>query len=145
MHPITWMTIQQSIPPWFSSTVAFIFGAVVGSFLNVCIHRLPRGESIITPPSHCSSCKAPIRWFDNIPFLSYLILSGRCRNCGARFSIRYWLVELLTALLFVAIWREFNLLEAMAYSMLVCFCASSGISLRSSMREKIKEENQNEK
>jgi leader peptidase (prepilin peptidase)/N-methyltransferase len=76
-------------------------GALVGSFLNVCIARLPVGESIVRPPSRCPECRAPIRWFDNIPVLSYLILRGHCRACRARISLRYPIVELLTAVAFV--------------------------------------------
>lgn len=79
----------------------FIFGAIVGSFLNVCIARLPGEKSFIWPGSRCGSCFQPIRWYDNIPLISYWALRGKCRVCGATFSIRYFLVELLTALLFV--------------------------------------------
>jgi len=78
---------------------AVALGAVWGSFYNVVIGRVPRGESIVRPPSRCPSCKAPIRPWDNIPVLSYLALRGRCRRCGARISLRYPLVEALTALL----------------------------------------------
>lgn len=114
------MKIQQAIPPWFAATTAFVFGAVVGSFLNVCIHRMPRNESIVAPRSHCYACNRTIRWFDNLPLLSFLLLGGRCRDCGARFSMRYWLVELLTAVAFVAIWRQFTPWEAAAYTLFVC-------------------------
>lgn len=79
--------------------VAPVFGAAVGSFLNVVIWRLPREESLSRPGSHCPSCGAPIRWRDNIPVLSWLLLRGRCRSCRGRISIRYPLIELLTALL----------------------------------------------
>lgn len=79
--------------------IAFLFGLIVGSFLNVCIHRLPRGESIVSPPSHCPRCGKTVTWKDNIPVLSYLLLRGRCRACGEAISIRYPLVELLTAVL----------------------------------------------
>lgn len=72
---------------------SFVFGSVVGSFLNVCIYRLPRGESIIRPGSHCPHCRSPIAFYDNVPILSYLILRGRCRSCGGRISPRYPLVE----------------------------------------------------
>lgn len=77
-------------------------GLIVGSFLNVCIHRLPRGESLIQPGSHCPACRAPIRWFDNIPVLSYVWLGGRCRACRARIPPKYPLVEVATMGLFLA-------------------------------------------
>jgi leader peptidase (prepilin peptidase)/N-methyltransferase len=79
----------------------FAFGAVVGSFLNVCIYRLPEGQSLIRPGSHCPQCKHPIRWHDNIPIVSYVLLKARCRDCGARISPRYLIVEALTATLFM--------------------------------------------
>jgi len=86
--------------------LAAVWGAVWGSFFNVVIARLPRGESVVRPASRCMSCGSPVRAWDNVPVLSYLWLRGRCRACGARFSVRYPLVELLTALLSVAIfWR----------------------------------------
>ena len=85
---------------------AFVLGAVTGSFLNVCIHRLPRGFLLHTPPSHCPFCNEPIRWHDNIPIVSYLALGRRCRFCGVRISPRYALVEGLTGALFAYIaWR----------------------------------------
>lgn len=84
--------------------VVFVFGAVVGSFLNVCVHRMPREQSIVAPPSHCPHCKEPIRWFDNIPLVSYLLLRGRCRHCRARITPRYFVVELLTGILFLLVW-----------------------------------------
>jgi len=76
-----------------------VWGALWGSFFNVVIVRLPEGESLVRPASHCRSCGAPVRWYDNIPLLSYLILRGRCRRCGARYSARYLLVELLVCVL----------------------------------------------
>ncbi len=89
------------------------FGLVIGSFLNVVIHRLPKGESLATPRSRCPACRAPIRPRDNIPILSFLLLRGRCRECGHPISWRYPLVEGLTALLFAATVHRFGLsLEA---------------------------------
>jgi leader peptidase (prepilin peptidase)/N-methyltransferase len=76
---------------------------VIGSFLNVVVWRVPRGESIVSPPSHCPSCDTPIKSRDNVPVLSWLLLRGRCRHCGAPISARYPMVEALTALVFVAI------------------------------------------
>ena len=95
--------------PVLSCAVIFIFGAIVGSFLNVCILRIPNGESIVHPPSHCPSCKAPIAFYDNIPLLSYLILRGRCRACRESISARYFAVELLTASLTAALFYKFGL------------------------------------
>ena len=92
--------------PWFFPGVAFVFGACIGSFLNVCIYRIPAGKSVVTPGSHCA-CGAPIRWYDNIPILSWFMLRGRARCCGRRFSIRYASVEALTAVLFTACWIAF--------------------------------------
>lgn len=86
--------------------IAALFGLTVGSFLNVVIWRLPRGESIVSPPSHCPGCDRPIRWFDNVPLLSWILLRGRCRRCRAPIAIRYPLVEAATGALFVlATWR----------------------------------------
>lgn len=82
---------------------AFIFGLIIGSFLNVVIHRVPRGMSVVSPGSHCPSCDAPVRAFDNIPLLSYALLGGRCRACRARIPLTYPMVELLTGLMFAAL------------------------------------------
>lgn len=88
--------------------LAALLGLALGSFFNVCIYRLPRGQSIITPPSHCRRCRQPIRPYDNIPVLSWLLLRGRCRDCGQTISVRYPLVEALTGLLFVAAYARFG-------------------------------------
>jgi leader peptidase (prepilin peptidase)/N-methyltransferase len=77
------------------------FGLIVGSFLNVCIGRLPAGESVAFPGSRCPYCRTPIRWYDNLPVISYLFLGGRCRQCKARISLRYPLIEATTCLAFV--------------------------------------------
>jgi leader peptidase (prepilin peptidase)/N-methyltransferase len=88
------------------ATVASGFGLIIGSFLNVCIHRWPRNRSVIKPRSHCVRCRKPIAWYDNIPVVSYLVLRGRCRHCGKHISWRYPLVELLTGALFFTIVLE---------------------------------------
>lgn len=87
----------------------FVFGLIVGSFLNVCIYRMPREESVVWPRSHCPSCKKRIPGYDNIPLVSFLLLGGRCRFCGNRISLIYPVVELLTALLMLALFRAFGL------------------------------------
>ncbi|MEW6714589.1 MAG: prepilin peptidase [Nitrospirota bacterium] len=79
----------------------FIFGSIIGSFLNVCIHRIPRGSSIVFPASSCPSCGSPIKFYDNIPILSYLLLMGRCRACQAKISSRYPFVEFLNGIFYV--------------------------------------------
>lgn len=89
--------------PWFFPVSAFVFGAIVGSFLNVCIYRIPAGKSIIHPGSTCA-CGRPIAWYDNLPILSWLILRGKARCCRQPYSIRYPAVELLTGCLFLAAW-----------------------------------------
>ncbi|MBZ5512665.1 MAG: prepilin peptidase [Acidobacteriia bacterium] len=91
------------------ATAVFLFGLAFGSFLNVCIHRIPRGISVVTPHSACPQCHHAIRPYDNIPVLSWLILRGRCRHCGAPISPRYAAVELLTAFLFLACYAQSGL------------------------------------
>lgn len=98
---------------------AFAFGAIVGSFLNVVIHRYPREESIAFPPSHCPHCNAGIRWFDNIPIISFLVLRARCRNCREPISWRYPLVELANALFYVAIFLHTGV--SLAFVLLAAF------------------------
>ena len=95
------------IPPTFAYIIAGAFGAIIGSFLNVVIHRVPREQSIVFPHSRCPTCGNVIAFYDNIPILSYLVLRGKCRSCKAHISARYPAVELLTALLFVAVtWHD---------------------------------------
>lgn len=90
------------------SVVIFLFGLAVGSFLNVCIHRLPKGESVVRPRSHCPRCAHPIAAYDNIPVLSYFLLRGRCRHCTAPISPLYPLVELLTAAVLLLVYFRFG-------------------------------------
>ncbi len=98
-------------PLWINGYVLFV-GMCVGSFLNVCIHRLPQGASIVSPPSACPKCGASIRWYDNIPVISYLLLRGRCRGCKTTISIRYPIVEMLTGLFAMITWMRFGLSPA---------------------------------
>ncbi len=91
---------------WFGLLVA-LFGACVGSFLNVCIHRIPRDESVVRPRSHCPACNRPIPWYLNIPIVSWVLLRGRCRFCAAPIAVRYVLVEALVGLLFWMVWHQF--------------------------------------
>jgi leader peptidase (prepilin peptidase)/N-methyltransferase len=86
-----------------------ILGAIIGSFLNVCIYRVPKDESIVRPASRCTSCGRPIRFYDNIPILSYIILMGRCRYCKAKLSLRYPLVEFINAALYALVLRRFGM------------------------------------
>ena len=101
---------------------AFVIGAAVGSFLNVCIYRWPVDLSINRPRrSFCPNCKQPIPWQQNLPLISWIVLRGRCANCGAKISFRYFAVELVTALLFLAIWESFPWQVAIAYWVFVSF------------------------
>jgi leader peptidase (prepilin peptidase)/N-methyltransferase len=98
----------------------FIFGIIIGSFLNVCIYRLPRNLSIVRPPSSCPTCGEPIHGYDNIPILSYLLLKGRCRDCGGAISIRYLAIEFMTGVFFVMLLWLFGLsIELPVYMLFV--------------------------
>jgi leader peptidase (prepilin peptidase)/N-methyltransferase len=98
-----------------------IFGVAVGSFLNVCIHRLPLRESLAFPASHCPSCQTPIKPYDNIPIISYLVLRGRCRACGAPISMQYPIVEFTTGAVFLAAFLLFE--SPVIYQRLLFACA----------------------
>ena len=87
---------------------AFVLGTVIGSFLNVCIWRLPTGQSIVSPPSHCPACRTPVRSYDNIPIISYMLLRGRCRSCQTSIALRYPAVEALTGLMFALLAGHFG-------------------------------------
>jgi len=99
---------RDHVDPVLASSI-FVFGLAFGSFLNVCIYRLPLGLSVVTPRSACPTCKEPIAFYDNLPVLSWLILAGRCRHCRSKISPRYLMIELLTGLLFLACYWHFGL------------------------------------
>jgi leader peptidase (prepilin peptidase)/N-methyltransferase len=93
---------------WPIETIVFVFGAVIGSFLNVCIYRLQREESVVWPGSRCPKCRKPIAWYDNLPILSFLLLRGRCRACRAPISLRYPLVEVLNGAGYLLLLEQFG-------------------------------------
>lgn len=101
----------------------FIVGAAVGSFLNVCIYRLPENKSIVLPSSHCLSCGKPLAWRDNIPLVSFILLKGACRQCGAKISFQYPAVELLTGIIAAALF----LVYGVSFSFLFAFLFSSAL------------------
>ncbi len=114
--------MQHSTQDILFSTFAFALGTTVGSFLNVCIYRWPVDLSINRPHrSFCPQCKHPIPWHHNLPLISWLALGGRCANCRAKISFRYFAVELVTAVLFLAIWQRFPWQVAIAYWIFVSF------------------------
>ena len=100
--------------------LSFILGSIIGSFLNVCIYRLPREESIVYPGSHCTSCRKSISSYHNIPILSYIFLGGRCSHCNSKISFSYPLVEILSGLLFVAtLWKFGMILDTLLYLLFI--------------------------
>jgi leader peptidase (prepilin peptidase) / N-methyltransferase len=101
------------------ATFAGVLGAVFGSFLNVVVHRLPRHESLVTPASHCPKCGTPVKPYDNVPILSWLLLRGHCRGCGASISVRYPLIEAATAALCVAAVLTHRSASAIALSLVL--------------------------
>lgn len=108
----------STIYPLFS----LVFGMVVGSFLNVCICRLPGEKSIVSPPSHCPVCLCQIRWYDNIPLFSYLFLRGKCRGCGSHISLQYPLVELINGILTLFLFLRFG--PTLIFAALFLFCSA---------------------
>jgi len=101
--------------------LAFIFGSIIGSFLNVCVYRMPLGKSVVWPGSHCPNCEKRIPWYDNIPFISYVLLAGKCRFCKERIALRYLLIELLTAIMFVVLFSHYGIsYDLFFYIVLVC-------------------------
>lgn len=120
----SFQVIHQDFPHFFT-VFSFIFGAIVGSFLNVCIYRIPAERSLIRPGSTCA-CGKPIAWYHNIPILTWLLLRGRANCCGERFSVRYPAIELLTALLFMASWMLYPPVVALIGMLFISFliCAT---------------------
>jgi leader peptidase (prepilin peptidase)/N-methyltransferase len=107
--PLTELSGLTELAPSFLAVSVFIFGACIGSFLNVCVYRIPLEQSVVSPGAHCFGCSSPLAWYDNIPLLSYLILRGRCRACSTQFSSRYFFIETLTGLLAVLVMYRFGL------------------------------------
>lgn len=122
-------------PPTLIAVFVFLFGLIIGSFLNVCILRIPGGKSIVMPASACPQCGAAIRPYDNIPVISYMLLAGKCRKCKAKISPMYPAVELLTGLLFLACYEAFGLTsEALKWSL---FSAIMIVLVFTDLRERI--------
>jgi len=116
------------VPDWLMLIAVFLLGLAVGSFLNVVIHRTPRGENVAWPGSHCPRCGESLRWYHNIPLLSWFALGGKCAYCGEKISFRYPLIELLNALLWVILWLRVGqplefLFVAAAFSALLALTA----------------------
>lgn len=117
---------MTGLPPWFGGVVAVLLGAILGSFLNAVIYRLPRGISIDRPRrSFCPSCEAPIAWYHNLPLVSWLWLRGRCARCGTAIPFRYWMVEALVALIFWGLWQLHGLPLAPFYAVLCCLLVAA--------------------
>jgi leader peptidase (prepilin peptidase)/N-methyltransferase len=93
---------------------AFVVGACIGSFVNVCVYRIPLNRSVVSPPSHCAACGAPIPWYYNLPIISWMILRGRAACCGTRIDLRYCLVEIGLAFLFSAVWWRYGTTDPIA-------------------------------
>ena len=112
--------------------ITFIFGSIWGSFSNVCIHRIPENISVVTGRSHCPTCKAQIKWHDNIPLFSYFLLKAKCRDCSAKINIKYLLVELISAINFVVIFYFFgvSLTTLLFFILSICFVIIFFIDLK---------------
>ncbi len=106
--------MDPSLHRWFEAVFAFVSGACIGSFINVCVYRIPLDRSVVHPGSHCSACGAPIPGYYNIPILSWLMLRGRAACCGTKIDLRYWMVEVGMAFLFAALWLQFGATDPVA-------------------------------
>ncbi|GAA0127001.1 A24 family peptidase [Clostridium sp. ATCC 25772] len=110
------------------SLLVFILGIVIGSFLNVCIYRIPRGESVAYPPSHCYNCNKNLKWYDLFPIVSYIFLKGKCRYCKVKISIQYPIIELFTGIIYLLIYIHYGLtLNMFKYIILASFFIVIGI------------------
>jgi len=118
----TTQKVSRMSPSALFNIFAFIYGAVVGSFLNVCICRLPESRSVVSPPSSCPFCGYRIRWYDNVPIVSFILLKGKCRSCGVGISFRYPLVEALNGLLTLLLFLKFG--PTLTFLVLFIFCSS---------------------
>lgn len=113
---------KKEVMKIFIYIVIFFFGAIIGSFLNVCIYRIPKEQSIVYPPSHCTNCNTRLKWKDLIPIFSYLFLRGKCRYCKDKVSVKYPFIETLTAIVFLITYINYGLsLYFMKYIILWCF------------------------
>jgi len=127
--------IQDVVPPILIAVFIFLFGLIIGSFLNVCIVRIPGGKSVVIPSSACPQCGAAIRPYDNIPVLSYLMLAGKCRKCKTKISLMYPAVELLTGVLFLVSYETFGLtVEALKWAV---FSAIMIVLVFTDLRERV--------
>lgn len=124
------MSALASVEPVLVVTLG-VLGLLIGSFLNVVIYRVPRDESVVEPPSHCPACDRQLRWYDNVPVVSWIVLRGRCRDCKSPISVRYVLVEVATGLSFAGIgWAVLDGSGAsVALAMTLCYAAAVGIAL----------------
>jgi leader peptidase (prepilin peptidase)/N-methyltransferase len=110
------------MPAWIFTLFAGLLGLAVGSFLNVCIFRLPREQSLVWPSSHCTSCNRQLNWFENVPVVAWVVLGGRCRTCRASISVMYPLVEAFTGVMFVWAWTHYGP-DPLLFSRLIFGCA----------------------
>ena len=114
------------LPTIFFSIIIFLYGIIIGSFLNVCIYRIPKKENIVTTRSHCMSCGYQLRWYDLIPLFSWLVLGGRCRKCKAKISVQYPLIEALNGVLYLIVFLCYGVsIETLLY----CLMASALLAL----------------
>src|ERR1044071_1753100 len=124
--PIFDPEIWARVPAPFWCVVLFVFGCIVGSFLNVCIYRMPIGQSVVSPPSQCPYCGYSIPWYLNIPLVTWVTLRAKCANCRAPISVRYFMVELLTGLMFLACWLRYRH-ESVGAALVMCIVVSGFI------------------